>query len=74
MRNVEVLRKMQEERELVVTIKKHTLQYLGHVMSGGNNVTQKNKFVSKQHSLLFFSVSIPDFFHSFNLFTKSSVL
>ena len=32
--NVEVLRRMQKEKELVFTIKKRKLQYLGHVMRG----------------------------------------
>lgn len=32
--NVEVLRRMQKEKELILTIKKRKLQYLGHVMRG----------------------------------------
>ena len=32
--NVEVLRRMQKEKELVLTIKERKLQYLGHVMRG----------------------------------------
>jgi len=31
---VEVLRRMRKEKELILTIKKRKLQYLGHVMRG----------------------------------------